>query len=81
MSKPANPPENFPPDKGSKSGTSGEGHVWSMIGTLVSGPAVWGAVGWFADQWFGFERTLTAFGVIVGFLTSLYIVYIRYGRG
>ena len=81
MSKQANSPENFPPDKAPKSGPTGEGQVWSMIGTLVSGPAVWGGIGYLADQWFGFERTLTAIGVIVGFLTSLYIVYIRYGRG
>ena len=81
MSKHANQPENFPPDGTTPSGPSGESQVWSMIGTLVSGPAVWGGIGWLADQWLCFERTLTAVGVIVGFLTSLYIVYIRYGRG
>ncbi len=82
MSNQSSPPENFPPDRHKKSGySSGESQVWSIIGTLVAGPAVWGIAGLFADRWLGFERTFTAVGVIVGFLTSLYIVYIRYGRG
>ena len=56
----------------------GEGQVWSAIGSLVAGPAVWGFVGWVADGWFHTDRIFTAVGVVVGFITSLYIVYVRF---
>jgi F0F1-type ATP synthase assembly protein I len=82
MSEQSNEPGNFPPPRQKKSGySSGESQVWSIIGTLVAGPAVWGFVGLGVDRMLNVERTFTAVGVIVGFLTSLYIVYIRYGRG
>jgi hypothetical protein len=47
---------------------------------LVAGPAVWGFGGWFVDGWLNTTRTYTAIGVVVGFITSLYIVYVRYGK-
>ncbi len=58
----------------------GEGLVWSAIGTLVAGPLVWGGAGWLIDRWLETPRVYTAAGVIVGFITSLYIVYIKFGR-
>ena len=58
----------------------GEGQVWGAISTLVAGPAVWGFVGWLADGAMNTSRTFTAVGVVVGFITSLYIVYVRYGK-
>jgi F0F1-type ATP synthase assembly protein I len=60
--------------------TRGESQVWAAISTLVAGPAVWGFVGWLADGWFNTTRTCTAVGVVVGFITSLYIVYVRFGK-
>lgn len=59
----------------------GESTVWSMISTLVAGPAVWGAVGYGVDRLLGPTGSVfTALGVVVGFVTSIYIVYVRYGR-
>jgi hypothetical protein len=60
--------------------TRGEGLVWSAIGTLVAGPLVWGGAGMLIDRWLETTRAYTAAGVIVGFITSLYIVYIKFGR-
>lgn len=60
--------------------TRGEGQVWSAIGSLVAGPAVWGAIGWAVDGWLDTGRAFTAGGVIVGFITSIYIVYVKFGR-
>jgi hypothetical protein len=69
-------------DKPASSPPSDEGAVWSIIATLVAGPVVWGAVGYGVDVLRGSSsRPFTAVGVIVGFVTSLYIVYVRYGRG
>lgn len=59
----------------------GESDVWGLISTLVAGPAVWGAVGYGVDQLVDTSRPVfTPVGVVVGFLTSFYIVYVRYGR-
>ena len=54
----------------------GANQVWGLICTLVAGPAVWGAVGFGADRLAG-TAFLTPVGVVVGFLTSLYIVYVK----
>lgn len=60
------------------SSSSGESEVWSFISTLVAGPAVWGLVGLGVDALVGSSgRLWTAVGVVVGFVTSLYIVYVR----
>jgi len=54
----------------------GANQVWGLISTLVAGPAVWGAVGVGADRLAG-TAFLTPVGVVVGFLTSLYVVYVK----
>lgn len=61
--------------------TRGESQVWAAISSLVAGPAVWGGIGWMADNFFNnTTRVFTPVGVVVGFITSFYIVYIRFGR-
>ena len=52
----------------------GANQVWGLICTLVAGPAVWGAVGFAADELVG-TGFLTPVGVVVGFVTSFFIVY------
>jgi ATP synthase protein I len=54
--------------------------VWSIIGTLVAGPAVWGLIGFGIDRLVGTSIFLPI-GVVVGFVGSLVIVYMRFGRG
>jgi F0F1-type ATP synthase assembly protein I len=73
-------PETPKPNSASTHDTRGESQVWAAISTLVAGPAVWGFFGWLADGWFNTTRTFTAVGVVVGFITSLYIVYVRFGK-
>jgi ATP synthase protein I len=68
------------PKNSNESHASGENFVWSAISTLVAGPAVWGGVGFLLDSNFSEDRYFTAAGVVVGFVTSLYIVYVKYGR-
>ena len=52
----------------------GANQVWGLISTLVAGPAVWGAVGFGVDR-LADTSVFTPVGVVVGFLTSFYIVY------
>ncbi len=58
----------------------GEHVAHSAIGSLVGGVLVWGGVGILLDHWLGTGRALTALGVVVGFLTGFFIVYVRFGR-
>ena len=76
-------PAQSPPEQPAHTAhdTRGESQVWAAISSLVAGPAVWGAVGWMADSYFdNATRVFTPVGVVVGFITSFYIVYIRFGR-
>ena len=70
------------PDRSPSPGNDrgGEAMAWSAIATLVGGPLTWGGIGWLLDRWLETDRVFTAGGVIVGFITSIYIVYVRYGR-
>ena len=61
-------------------GMHSESMAWAAISTLVGGPLTWGAAGWLIDRWLGDGRVFTATGVIVGFVTGIYIVYKRYGQ-
>jgi F0F1-type ATP synthase assembly protein I len=57
-------------------GHEGESQVWGLISTLVGGPAVWGAIGYGVDALLGTSAFLPI-GVVVGFVTSFYIVYVK----
>ena len=58
------------------SGADGSDQVWGLISTLVGGPAVWGAIGYGVDR-LANTSVLTPIGVVVGFVTSFYIVYVK----
>jgi ATP synthase protein I len=57
-------------------GHEGESEVWGLISTLVGGPAVWGAIGYGVDHLLDTSLFLPI-GVVVGFVTSFYIVYVK----
>ena len=58
----------------------GDEFVWSVVGTLVAGPLVWGLAGMGIDHLVGTTRIFVPIGVALGFITSLMLVYVRYGR-
>lgn len=58
----------------------GEDFVWSLVGTLVAGPLTWAAIGAGVDYLLGTTRVFLPIGVVVGFVTSVLVVYLRYGR-
>jgi ATP synthase protein I len=60
-------------------GGRGEGVVWSVLGTLLAGPALYGLAGYGVDRWAG-TSFATPIGILVGFALGIYIVYMRYGR-
>src|SRR5438094_675443 len=44
----------------------GYGAVWSMIGTLLAGLAVWGGIGFLVDRLAGTHDVFLAIGLVVG---------------
>ena len=62
-----------PPRQGSGAETG-----YAVIGTMISGMAVWGGVGWLLDQWWD-TRAFLPVGVIFGMAVAIYLVVARYG--
>lgn len=61
-------------------GWSGMGTAWAVMGTLISGIVVWGGVGYVIDRLVGLRWLFLPIGMVIGIATSIYIVYLRYGR-
>lgn len=57
---------------------SGAETGYAVIGTLISGMAVWGGVGWLLDQWWD-TRVFFPVGIILGISVAIYLVVARYG--
>jgi ATP synthase protein I len=64
---------------GGASSGQGEDVVWSVLGTLLAGPLVWGGAGWLLGQVLG-AVWLVPCGIVLGSIASLYVVYVRHGR-
>jgi ATP synthase protein I len=58
----------------------GYGAVWSIIGTLLAGLAVWGGIGFLVDRLVGTHGVFLAIGLVVGAIGGVYLVVVRYGR-
>jgi ATP synthase protein I len=65
---------------GSEATGQGEAIVWSIVGTLLAGPALYGLIGYGVDRLFDISVGVPI-GIVVGFVLSFYIIYARYGRG
>lgn len=57
---------------------SGADAGWAVTGTILSGMAVWGGVGWLLDQWLNI-RVFFPVGVILGVAVAIYVVVIKFG--
>jgi ATP synthase protein I len=58
----------------------GEDVAWGMVSTLIAGPLVWGGIGMLIDSKVGTERIFLPLGIVLGFVVSFYIVFVRFGR-
>lgn len=58
------------------SAADGSDQVWGLISTLVGGPAVWGGIGYGVDR-LADTSAFTPIGVVVGFVTAFYVVYVK----
>src|SRR5438105_3629077 len=67
-SRPANPAR----------GGSGADTGWSIIGTMLSGMAVWGGAGWLLDRWLD-TKVFVPVGILLGMAVAIYVVVVKYG--
>lgn len=56
------------------------GEGWSALCVLVSGMAVWGAVGFGVDRLLGTWPALFAAGIILGHFAAAYLIYVKSSR-
>jgi ATP synthase protein I len=68
------------PDRRDQDAWEGYGTAWSIIGTLIAGLAVWGAIGFGIDRLAGFRMLFLPIGLVVGAVGGVWIVVVRYGR-
>jgi F0F1-type ATP synthase assembly protein I len=58
----------------------GYGTAWSIIGTILAGLAVWGAIGFGLDRLVGFRAVFLPIGLILGAVGGVWLVIVRYGK-
>src|SRR4051794_41956517 len=61
-------------------GGSGADTGWAIIGTMLSGMAVWGGAGWLLDLWLDI-KVFVPVGIIVGMAVSIYMGVVKYRGG
>ncbi|GAA3744890.1 AtpZ/AtpI family protein [Salinactinospora qingdaonensis] len=61
---------------------SGERNVdpASVIAYLLAGMAVWGGLGWLADQALDFQALFLPIGVLLGLALAVYLIYVQFIR-
>jgi hypothetical protein len=69
MSQPSPPPAS--------SDDRPQGDPWHAFGYVVSGVAVYGALGWLGDRWLG-TSFLVAVGILVGAAFGIYMTFARF---
>jgi F0F1-type ATP synthase assembly protein I len=57
----------------------GEGEAWTVLAYLITGPLLYGGLGWLADRWLGTTPWLVLVGILGGMALAVYIVWVRYG--
>lgn len=52
---------------------------WTVLSYLISGPLVYGGLGWLLDRWLGTEF-FVPIGLVAGMALSFYMIILRYIR-
>lgn len=52
--------------------------AWKAVAYLISGPLIYGGIGWGLDHWLGTTWIVGA-GIVGGMALSLYLIWFRYG--
>lgn len=67
-----------PPDPDAGHPRLEESAMWNVVSYLISGPVLFGGIGWVLDRWLG-TGFFVPTGILAGMFVSLYLVWVRYG--
>jgi hypothetical protein len=70
-------PEPERPDRRSRRRRADPGEAWNVVGTLLSGLAFWGLVGFAIDHLTGVGTIFLPIGLAVGLAAALYLIIYR----
>ena len=71
-------PPTGPPDRDAGHPRLEEARMWNVVSYLISGPVMFGGIGWALDRWLGYGFFVPV-GILAGMAVSLYLVWFRYG--
>jgi len=74
--EPPTPPGSTSPEDGVPNAEAH--HAWRAFAYLLSGPLLYGGIGWLLDSWLG-TQFLLPIGIVGGMALSLYLIWFRYG--
>jgi F0F1-type ATP synthase assembly protein I len=66
-------------DAHGSAGAAGDAAAWTVLAHLISGPLLYGGLGWLADRWLGTAPAFVLVGIFGGMALALYLVWVRYG--
>lgn len=52
--------------------------AWRAVAYLITGPLIYGGLGWLLDTWLG-TSWIVGVGIVGGMALSLYLIWFRYG--
>ena len=64
-------------DRSAREGPVGEAAAWTVLSYLISGPLIYGGLGWLLDLWLG-THFIVAIGLVGGMALSFYVINRRY---
>ncbi len=64
-------------DRSAREGPVGEAAAWTVLSYLISGPLIYGGLGWLLDLWLG-THFIVAIGLVGGMVLSFYVINLRY---
>jgi F0F1-type ATP synthase assembly protein I len=67
-----------PPDPDAGHPRLEEAYMWNVVSYLISGPVLFGGIGWALDHWLG-TAVFVPIGILAGMAVSLYLIWFRYG--
>ena len=79
---PSEPPSEQTPEEKAEAlrafNTREQDSAWRAVAYLITGPLLYGGIGYLVDRWLG-TNWIVGVGIVGGMALSLYLIWFRYG--